>query len=227
MTVELVYSAEEFSRDEASGQTSRTGQRYTLRFDAVTREGHLVQSSLTEHAVEKGAAIADHKIPEAQTFSLSCIVSDRPLGDAPPSGSRTKNVTGRLELVDVGNGETSQGLVYSEPVTRTVDVFAELRDLCRRPVSVSIRTGLQVYTDMQVISVSAPRTVQDGNALEFGIEFRELRTSTVETTTAPRPRYPRNKGRANRGAQANVEPEAEKKEAAKRSVLSSIFGGGS
>src|SRR5690606_30220212 len=199
MTVELVYSAEEFARDEATGQTSRTGQRYTLRFDAITREGHLVQSSLTEHAVEKGAAIADHKIPETQTFSLSCVVTDRPLGDAPPTGSRTKNITGRLESIDLGGGQSTTGLVYSEAVTRVVDVFAELRDLCRRPVSVSVRTGLQVYTDMQIVSVSAPRTLADGNSIEFTIEFRELRTSTVETTTAPRPRYPRNKGRANRG----------------------------
>lgn len=225
MSVELVYSMEDFERNSQTGEMSRTGQRYVLRFDATTREGHLAQSTLTEHAVERGASIADHKIPETRTFSLTCIVTDTPLGDPPPSGSRTREVRGTIEEIPLGDGTYVTGLEYSDTVTRTIDVLAELEELCARPIPVEVRTSMRIYSDMQIVSVSAPRTQHNGTSVEFTIEFRELRTSRVETTTAPRPRFPRNKGRANRGAQATQQPTEEQKKRT-RSVLGSIFGVG-
>jgi hypothetical protein len=191
--VEITYAAQEFHLDQVTGETSQTGQVYTLAFDAVVKEKHGAQATLTEHAVEGGAALSDHKQVKLRTVTLDCVVTDSPLGAPPPTGSRTRQVRGTVTNVELGEGRTAQGLVYSAPVTRVVDAFAELEDLVRRPVTVAVRTGLRLYSRMQVTSVSAPRALDDGNSIELSIELTELRTATVETTTVPQPRMARNR----------------------------------
>lgn len=222
--VELTYYLEEFHRDRASGEVSRSGTLYRLAFDAVTRESHTTSSSLTEHPVEGGAAISDHKMPDLKKLSLACVVTDSPLGDVPSTGSRDRRIRGIISQLEIGRGNTAMVLAHTEEVTRVADVFAELSDLVRKPVNVTVRTAMSVYENMQVVGVTAPRTVSDGNSAEFVIDFRELRTADVQMTTMPQPRFPRNKGRADRGTQAEAAPTEEQKRKG-QSILSAGFEG--
>ena len=219
-TVEITYSAQEFQRNPATGETSRTGQLYTLAFDAVVKEKHGTKATLTEHAVEGGAAVSDHKHGALRTLSLDCVVTDSPLGSAPSTGSRTRPIRGTVTAVDLGDGRTAEGLTYSAPVTRVVDAFAELEDLVGRPVTVTVHTGLKLYQGMQVVGVSAPRATNDGGSIALSIELQELRTATVDTTTVPEPRMPRTRGRVNRGTQATQEPTAEQSSRAREQATS-------
>lgn len=222
--VELTYYLEEFHRDRASGEVTRSGALYRLAFDAVTRESHSASATLTDHPVEGGASISDHKMPDLKKLGLACVVTDSPLGDVPWTGSRDRGIRGVLTQIDIGDGVTAMGLAHTSEVTRVADVFAELSDLVRKPVSVTVRTGMSVYENMQVIGVTAPRTLSDGNSAEFVIDFRELRTADVQMTTMPQPRFPRNKGRVDRGTQAEAAP-TEEQERKGQSILSAGFEG--
>ncbi len=215
----FTYSAEDFRTDPSTGETAATDEQYALEFDAVVSERAVFGATLTEHAVEGGAAMSDHKIPKLRTYTLSCVVSQRPLGNAPRSGSRTQTVTGNLEPIDVGGGTKLVGLVYSQEVTRVADVLAELADLAERSVLVTVQTDLRLYEDMEVIDVSAPRTAKDGDAVEFSISLQEVRTATVETTTAPEPRLPGNRREVDRGGQSTDDATPTQNVALRRSVL--------
>lgn len=201
MSLEIVYSAQEFEVNQVTGETVATGQLYTLAFDAVVREKTGLEAVLTEHAVEGGAAINDHKYTKLRSISLECVVTDTPLGPPPSSGSRTQPIQATVEKVDLGSGLTAQALVYSQEVKRVSDVLAELEGLVGKPVPVTVRTDLQVYEDMQVVGVSRERTAEDGSAVSFAVELKEVRRASVETTTAPRPRRPVNRAAFRRGIQ--------------------------
>src|SRR5690606_17568901 len=139
-------------------------------------------------------------------------------------GSRDRGIRGVLTQIDIGDGMTAMGVAHTSEVTRVADVFAELSELVRKPVSVTVRTGMSVYENMQVIGVTAPRTASDGNSAEFVIDFRELRKADVQMTTMPQPRFPRNKGRVDRGTQAEAAP-TEEQERKGQSILSAGFEG--
>jgi hypothetical protein len=222
-SVFLTYSAEDFRTDPTTGETAATDEQYALEFDAVVSERAVFGAVLTEHAVEGGAAMSDHKIPKLRAYSLTCVVSQHPLGSAPRSGSRTQSVTANPEPIDLGGGTKVVGLVYSQDVTRVADVLAELADLAERSVLVTVQTDLRLYENMEVIDVSAPRTVKDGDAIEFAIALQEVRTASVETTTAPEPRLPRNRREVDRGGQSTESASGVQNAALQRSVLSRLL----
>jgi hypothetical protein len=223
-SVILTYSAEDFRTDPTTGETSATDEQFALEFDAVVTERATFGAMLTEHAVEGGASMSDHKIPKLRTYTLSCVVSQHPLGNAPRTGSRTQSVTGNLQPIDLGGGVKVVGLVYSQDVTRVADVLAELADLAERSVLVTMQTDLRLYENMQVIDVSAPRTAKDGDAVEFAVSLQEVRTASVETTTAPEPRLPRNRREVDRGGQSTEDASDAQDAALQRSVLSRLLG---
>lgn len=218
MTVEISYSAQAFDTNRETGESTPTGQLYTLVFDAVASEKTGLQASLTEHAVEGDAAINDHKYTELRTVTLECIVSNTPLGPPPLTGSRSQTIDASTSKVDLGDGMSAQALVYSRDIHRVADVLAELEDLVRKPITVTVVTSLKAYEDMTLVRVSPSRDASDGDAVTFDIELKEVRRARTETTTAPQPRRAINRPVADRGGRRTTEPDAETAAAAERAA---------
>jgi hypothetical protein len=117
----ISWSTQSETRD-AAGELSATGQEHTLRFDCITSESHEGTSVLTEHTVESGAPISDHKRANPRRISIEAIVSNTPLDAPPPSGYGQTTIQTSLST-DQGKPSVT---VFSAPFDRIGDVLATL-----------------------------------------------------------------------------------------------------
>jgi hypothetical protein len=69
--------------------------------------------------------------------------------------------------------------------TRTQPMFDLLNALIKAREVVTVYTKHAIYSDMAITEVSIPRGPQDGEALEFTVSFRAIRTVATETVDLP------------------------------------------
>jgi hypothetical protein len=87
-------------------------------------------------------------------------------------------------------GELDAGastLQFSQPFDRISSVYEELRDIIRSGIVVSIITSLRTYNNMALANLSAPRTADTANAVEFSVDATQVRIVSTETVAAPEP----------------------------------------
>jgi hypothetical protein len=135
-----------------------------IELDAVLDEEHNWKADVTSNPVEEGAPITDHIRELADEFRLRCFVSDAPL-------TLSQTVAGQY------NSGTSG--------TRTQPMFDLLNALIKAREVVTVYTKHAIYSDMAITEVSIPRGPQDGEALEFTVSFRVIRTVATETVAVP------------------------------------------
>lgn len=182
-----------------------------LQFDCVTSETHEGISELTEHAVETGAPISDHKREKPRRLTIEALVTNTPLAAPPPSGyDDGTRVTAEVQAEGedaAGEGQQAraQVVVFSAPFDRMGDVFETLDRLRRDAVFVTITTRVRTYESVQIVSVTAPREAEDGDSLRFGIECQEVRIAETRSIDTPAPREPRGGTPRERGAREGTE----------------------
>jgi hypothetical protein len=203
MTLTISWnSAEETAAGEAITTTS---VEHVLAFDAVTTETHETGSTLTEHAVESGAPISDHKRPNQRKITIEAIVTNTPIGTPPLSGFGPSPVD-FSERKSEAAGATVR--VFTARFDRMTDALDTLDLLATTAITVTISTRVRTYEACQIVSVSAPRSAEDGDSLRFTIEARQVRIAEALRVDVPRPREPRGQDRASAGTQATAEVEA-------------------
>jgi len=178
-----------------------------VEFDAVMTENHEVMSTITSHAVERGADISDFKRPGQKHIRLEGLVTNTPLGAPPLSGlnSNASNVTVQTRAVPGAKDSRAVTQQFSEAFDRVKDMLAELTSLTENSVLLSIATDVATYEDVQLISMSAPRDSESGNAITFTIELVQIRIAETSTVDVPRPSQPRGRTRRNNGAQTTTQ----------------------
>jgi hypothetical protein len=184
---------------------------HSLGFDCITAETHEGTSVLTEHAVEDGSPIADHKRANPRKLTIEAIVTNTPLDAPPPSGYGASGITAQIQAstVRIANPDGSNGtrnvkanvIQFSATFDRMVDVAATLSRLRLEATPVTITTRIRTYDALQVVSVTEPRKAEDGDSITFTIECQEVRIATSRTIDTPRPREPRGRPTTDRGAQ--------------------------
>lgn len=127
----------------------------SITLDACTAEEHSSEVELTDHPVEKGADISDHRRPKPKTLKLTGIVSNTPLEYLSLNNKRAENAWDALNELQAGE---------------------EL---------ITVVTTLQNYDDMVITRISVPRDAARGNVIEVTIELRELIQVASETVAAP------------------------------------------
>ncbi len=160
---------------------------HELRFDVVTRVVHDGTSVLTERAVEDGAPISDHKRANPKRITIEAVVSNTPLDVPPPSGygdSSTISITKSEE-------DGASVNVFSADFDRIEEVSSTLERLRLEATSVAISTRSRTYDAMQLIPVSEPTEVEDGDSAKFTLEFQQIRIARTRSVDAPAPREPR------------------------------------
>ena len=205
-----------FSEDATEeGTRELTFTENTIQFDCVTSETHEGISELTEHAVETGAPISDHKRTKPRRLTIEALVTNTPIDAPPPSGASAgaSPVTAEVRTEDdaeqsEGGGQRSraQVLVFSAAFDRMTDVCNALDALRVGDTFVTITTRVRTYENMQIVSVTSPREAADGDSLRFTIEAIEVRIAETRTVDTPSPREPRGSSTTERGSREGSEP---------------------
>lgn len=121
---------------------------------------------------------------------------------------------------------TAQAWQQSSPRNRVRDVYEKLLGAKTKKVLVTIQTTMREYFDMMIARVAAPQTVEDGNAVTFGLDFERIRVADSETVQSPQPVEARGATSKNKGTQnGKNDPNAEGKAAVYESTLSQITPG--
>jgi len=118
-----------------------------ITFDAMLSEEHSSEYAITEHPIEAGASISDHKRRKPRRLTLTGVVTNTPLlllNFNPPEEER-----------DVSAWELLQKM---QELDSLIGVF----------------TTLEQHENLQIESISAPRDAARGNSLEVTIVFREI-----------------------------------------------------
>lgn len=128
-----------------------------IEVDASLRELHTSDFQITEHPIETGGVVVDHKIKRPLEIEMVAFFSDNPIA--------ILNLFG-----DPGKSQNT---------------WAELQLIQRANLLVTVVTTLQTYESMQIVSLSAPRNAQLGNSLEVTVRLREVMLVDSEEVEAP------------------------------------------
>lgn len=199
-----------------------------IQLDASVNETHLTNAQITEHQVETGSNITDHIRPMPKKLSLEAVITNTPT-TLPTTESR--GVTGGVRQTQSGAFKY-QALVFDGPFDRVADSYSDLVDATQAGAFVSIVTTLANYQNFAIENLSVPRNSQSGNAIQFTIDLKEIRTvdtEQVEGLPAKHKAPSKKKQPDNKGSQP---PKPVDKESLAHVVeqaspfLKSFFGGG-
>lgn len=200
MTLRISWSTQTTSL-ASSGDLEARSVEHGLVFDCVTTETHEGTSVLTEHAVESGAPISDHKRANPDRVTIEAIVSNTPLGAPPESGYGASGITAEVRKGADQNDQSGQVVIFSAEFDRISDAVATLRRLRLENTPVTVSTRVHTYDDCQIVGVTTPREISDGDSVRFQIEVQSVRIAQSRTVDAPQPREPRGRPPTDRGGQ--------------------------
>jgi len=124
-----------------------------IKIDILSSESHEMSSQVPQLPVETGESVSDHVINEPRRCSLSCMVTNTPV---------------------------IPGLV-SVALPKMKTVFELLKWLHSRRETISVVTGLEVYSSMIINSISVPRNKTTGEAIVFDVSLVEIKTVSSNT----------------------------------------------
>jgi len=199
VSLQISWATEE-NLFEGSGVVVPSQVFHLLEFDCVLSESHDAHSEVTEHAVESGAPISDHKRATPRRLTIEGFVTNTPL-DAPPSSG-----AGETTITTSVSQDGAQVRVFSEEFDRIRDVWDVLERLRLDAIPVGITTTWRDYEDVQIVGVMVKRDSPEG-AVPFMIECVEVRIARTREVDDPVALEPRGAGENNRGAREGEDAE--------------------
>lgn len=165
----------------------------TLTIDATISEQHASTSDVTDHPVEEGSDVSDHKRDKPDTLKIEGLISNTPInrGQNTRSGLRSfvDTVSDTLSNMDARPG-------YAEGAYNTLRALKESGKL------ITVITGLRVYENMMLTELSAPRDSKTGDALSFTCTLREVRIVRNRRVILTNPTVPKANEKKKTGTQA-------------------------
>lgn len=140
---------------------SVSGDSVTVVFDCTDSEMHDHVSTITDHPVEEGFNPTDHARNEPDKPQVVITISDTPLGTA-RDRARRSGATGNSS----SNGYSAPGYSRAQ--------YAKLKKLKEDHSIVTLLTSLGQYDSLMIERLSAPRSKDNGNALEATIAFKRV-----------------------------------------------------
>ena len=142
-----------------------SGFMLNMEFDVVSSEQHQWEANVTSNPVEIGSTINDHVQLQPDKLDISGIISNSTL-----EGSKGKFLE---KLFDFLDGETA--------VQKAFDQLRKLLESCQ---PVTVYTRYKTYNDMVLTSLSIPRTVENGDSIEFTASFTHIKRVSTLTVNA-------------------------------------------
>lgn len=131
-----------------------------IKIDASVSETHLTEMDLTENPVENGAKITDHVQIKPNELTIEGVISDSPLGD-----NFVQSIVNLEQKISTFFGTEK----------RSIDAYNQMLKLQRSRDPFTVTTGLKVYSNMILTSLSINRTSETSNAIHFTANMKEIR----------------------------------------------------
>lgn len=133
-----------------------------VELDAVLREDHISQVSVTKNPVEFGADITDHAIVMPKSITIVAEVSDTPLFGLGSIGAIIEPITKLF------------GTSTESNVTRTKAAYDALIKVQEAREPIEIQTKLKSYTDMVITSITTSQDKDTGMIVNLIITADEV-----------------------------------------------------
>lgn len=163
-----------------------------VTFDATLRFVVTTSASVTEHPVERGAAIADHSKPNSDTITAECFVSSKPIKS--PNADGAEGAFSSLELRGAKDRKLTKGaqgqkpqaaeyqtqdlkgqarvLTFSQPFDRLIAVRETLSRICTLGLECLLVTNLGDFSQVLITRVTSPR--EAAGKVVFTLDFRKV-----------------------------------------------------
>lgn len=187
-------------------------------FDAVIRESHHSELTVTDNPVETGVVISDHAYMAPLRLEIEAAVGDRWVhagGEQAADGSGNFSTTAKADI-------------WASAAGRSVTAFGMIQNLQASAIPFSVQTGMRLYDDMLITSIDADQDHMTGGILRFRASLRQVQFVSTSTVTVP----PRKAGATTRKASAKVtsgekKPEAVTETQKQASILKQLISGDS
>lgn len=140
----------------------------TLTLDASLSENHSVEVEVTDHPVEQGVNISDHRRRKPYSVTIEGVVTNTP---SKPTG--------------ISHPVTSRGHTWIATqvadATASASAYSTLLALADASRLITVITALRRYDNMTITSLSVPRDAKTGQALRFTATLREIRIVRNDT----------------------------------------------
>ena len=156
------------------------GTENALTFDAVIREAHTSELSVTDAPVETGVVMSDHAFMLPDRLTVDGAFSDTPMFQENAVG----NGVGVLVNGDGIKPAADNGLA------RSANAWNVLTKLQAMAVPFDVQTGLKLYRDMLILRLSSEQDKDTAGVLFFTADLRAVQFATSQTVTYP-PRAPK------------------------------------
>lgn len=132
-----------------------------VELDLILSENHSKEAEVTENPLQDGRAISDGIYLRLREGSLTALVSNHSLK--------------HVEELSEQTTEAILNLAQWQPLkNRAAETWEELKATMDRKELVTIVTALEVYDNVAITRISAPRDGDSGDAQEFEISFKQV-----------------------------------------------------
>jgi len=145
-------------------------ETHAVSFDAVIREGHTSELEITENPIETGVVVSDHAYMKPQRLEVEGAVGDVWLYGKDQHGNTVEDT-------------------FRSDASRAGAAFGYLLTLQRLAEPFSVQTGLRLYPNMVITSLTADQDKETAAILIFKASLREVIRVGTRTVTYP-PRKP-------------------------------------
>lgn len=173
---------------------TRTVTMNVLTIDATIEETHTSTIDITDFPIEDGSVISDHFILRPKELSIEGIITNSPL-------TPYSQITGILSsgivaasskigvpiiggLLGAGLGASIGGLLATSS-NRAKDAFHFLQQLQEQRQLFDVVTGIKVYKNMCLTSLTVPRRADTGQSIRFSATLREVNVVSSEIIKLP------------------------------------------
>lgn len=198
----------------------------TMEFDASVRETFTHDAEMTRYPIELDSDRVDHVRVQPTEITISAIVSNTPAREGLTHMDDVSPLRGAPVLVREpmfpraaalgmptemfgrsltrSASATADVRLWSAPVRRVTNVYAELLKMQREARALTILTAIGDFDDMVLRSLSVSRDAASANVLDFTATFQQLAVTSLalETLRPPDPRFLRSKKRKDKGLQS-------------------------
>lgn len=223
-----------------------------ISFDVTLAEQHEDISIVTEFPVEEGASVSDHIRSLPKALSVEVFVSNTPIRpnilkfrgrydvkklDLPTPFNFPRLFPGPLAAVPGAGTRAALAAIEGRmipPIRQayvlTFDPFDAVGETYNALISIKdegsklrVVTGLTEYTNMILVRVGTPRTIDDGTGATFQLDMRTVRKVSPLSVEAPAiPLEPNGGPKKNRGGQGAALVDDETTRKVSRSMLLGI-----
>jgi hypothetical protein len=205
--------------------------------DASVSETYSHEADMTDNPVEKGIDVTDHYSPRPVEITMKMMQSETPLGIQSLLAGAKAGIGqfGGKQIFNSGAGREIGGIAPSvarlinkayhpetDVKTRVATCYELFKGLIEDKQRLTITTGLSVYSNMMIKSLTVNRDKGTGEALDFTVTLKQVIIIQSETIKLPRITVKENNDRAS-GKDNKGQQSAKKVPEKKQSVGFKIF----